>query len=52
MLSALTALWVHQRLIAVEKLNTPLVWSAQLTNIGDNKHTYCRQRHISQQVLQ
>ena len=48
----LTALWEHQRLIAVETLKPPLVWSAQLTNIGDNERTYCRQRHISQQVLQ
>ena len=47
----LTALWEHQRLIAVEKLKPPLAWSAQLTDIGDNERTYCRQRHISQQVL-
>ena len=48
----LTTIWERQRLIAVEKLNPPLVWSAQLTDIGDNERTYCRQRHISQQVLQ
>ena len=48
----LTTIWERQRLIAVEKLKPPLVWSAQLTDIGDNERTYCRQRHISQQVLQ
>jgi len=48
----LTALWEHQRLLAVEKLKLPLVWSAQLMDNGDNERTYCRQRHISQQVLQ
>ena len=45
----LKALWEHQRLLAVEKLKPPLVWSAQLTDIGDNERTYCRQRHISEQ---
>ena len=48
----LTTIWERQRLIAVEKLKPPLVWSAQLTDIGDNERTYCRQRHISQQALQ
>ena len=48
----LTALWEHQRIITVEKLKPPLVWSAQLTDIWENERTYCRQRHISRQVLQ
>jgi len=46
----LTALWEHNRLIAVEKLQPRLVWSAQLTDIGDNERTFCRQRHTFQQT--
>jgi len=48
----LTYLWEHRRLIAVEMVKPQLVWFAQLTDMGDNERTYCRQRHISQQVLQ
>jgi len=36
----------------MKKLKPPLVWSAQLTDVGDNERTNCRQRPISQQVLQ
>ena len=48
----LTSLWEHQRLLAVEKLKPRLVWSAQLTDIGNDERTYCRQRYISRQALQ
>ena len=36
----------------MEKLEPRLVWSAQLTDIGDHERTYCQQRHISRLVLQ
>jgi len=46
-----TALWDHQRLIAVDKLKPTLLWSSPLTDIGDNERTYNCQRHIPLQGL-
>ena len=46
----LTSIWEHNRLISVEKLQPRLVWSAQLTDIGDNERTYCRHCHITSPI--